>query len=64
VSQSCFASVYLVRESQGDPNDEKKERHDEIGHCYAVPWGVVHRRKECSSVIDDDHKLHQRKNNI
>jgi len=52
---------YLVRKRQGDSDDEEEERHDEVGHCYAVPRRVVQRRDECPGVIHDDHQLQQGK---
>jgi hypothetical protein len=52
---------YLVRERQGDSDDEEEERHDKVGHRYAIPRGVVHRRNECPGVIHDDHQLQQEK---
>ena len=59
---SLSAGVYyLVRERQGHSDDEEEERHDEVGHCYAVPRRVVQRRNECSGVIHDDHQLQQEK---
>lgn len=49
--------MYLKRKGYGNPNNEKKERHNEIGQSTSIPWGVINTWINSTSIIYQYHQL-------
>ncbi|KAF7804404.1 Heparan-alpha-glucosaminide N-acetyltransferase [Senna tora] len=50
--------VYLKSEGYGNTNNEKKERHNKIGQCASIPWGVIYMCISSSGIVHQYHQLH------